>query len=98
MEVSVHQLRAISDALFAHLERNGIKSVTITDDFYWDVPEDIRYDHYQEPAKHMIGQLSDNISELNRMVDGTSPIVLYGFVWLAAVLRRLGEMGEAASR
>jgi hypothetical protein len=98
MEVSVNRLRAISDALFAHLERNGIKSVTITDDFYWDVPEDSRYSHYQEPTRHMVGQLSDDMNELNRMAEGTSPTVAYGFVWLAAVLRRLGEIGEAASR
>jgi hypothetical protein len=91
MEVSVDRLRAVSDALFAHLERNGIKSVAIADDFYWNVPEDIRYDHYQEPARHSIGQLSDDLRELNRMADGTRPMIAYGLVWLAAVLRRIGE-------
>jgi hypothetical protein len=91
MEVSIDRLRAISDALLAHLERKGINSVTISDDFYWDVPAEIRYDQYQEPTRHTIGQLSDDLNELNRIADGAVPIIGYGFVWLAAVLRRVGE-------
>lgn len=91
MEISVDRLRAITDALFSHLERKGIKSVTISDDFYWEVPVANRYDQYHEPTQHSVGQLSDDLHELNRRVDGKVPIVGYGFVWLAALLRRIGE-------
>lgn len=91
MEVTVEQLRAAAQALFSHLEDKGVSSVPIAADYYWDVPAAIRYDRYQEPTQHTLGQLSDDLSELKRMVQGTRPIIGYGLVWLAAVLRRVGE-------
>jgi hypothetical protein len=41
-----------------------------------------------------VNRLSDGLDELNRMADAVTPIIAYGFVWLAAVLRRIGEIGE----
>jgi hypothetical protein len=90
-QIPLEQLRAAADALFSHLEDKGIDLVTISEDYYWDVPMAIRYDRYEEPSEHTIGQLSDDINELNRMLAGTRPTVGYGLVWLAAILRRIGE-------
>ena len=92
--VTVQQLRAAAQTLFCHLENNGVSSVTLLEDYYWDVPAANRYDRYQEPTQHTIGQLSDDLAELQRMVDGTRPIIGYGLVWLAAVLRRVGETAK----
>ena len=69
-------------------------SVTIPDDYYWDVPMALRYDPYQEPHEHTIGQLSADLQELDRMMSGDRPMIGYGLVWLAAVLRRVGEISN----
>ena len=94
MEVSLERLRAVADALFSHLETNGVTSLTISEDYYWEVPAVARYDRYEEPREHTVGQLSDDVAELDRMIDGERPMVGYGLVWLAAILRRLGESAK----
>jgi hypothetical protein len=91
MEVDIDRLRAVANALLSHLEKHGAKSVTLADDYYWDVPASVRYDRYEEPREHTVGQLSDDMAELTRMLNGERPMVAYGLVWLAAILRRLGE-------
>ena len=93
-QVTIQELRATTEALFSHLEKNGVTSVILSEDYYWDVPTASRYDRYQEPAQHTIGQLSDDIAELKRMMNGTRPIIGYGLVWLAAILRRIGETAK----
>jgi hypothetical protein len=94
MEVNIDRLRTVANALFSHLENHGARSVTFSEDYYWDVPAAIRYDHYEEPREHTVGQLSDDMAELIRMLNGERPMVAYGLVWLAAVLRRLGESAK----
>jgi len=90
-QVTVAELRIIAELLFAHLESKDMRSITFSEDYYWDVPAAIRYDQYQEPMKHTIAQISDDLAELSRMTDGSRPLVAYGLVWLAALLRRVGE-------
>ena len=94
MDISVDKLRKTANALLSHLEQSGITSVTISEDYYWDVPTDQRYDRYDEPREHTIGQLSDDLQELEQMIDGHRPMVGYGLVWLAAILRRIGEIAD----
>lgn len=90
-QVTVVQLKAAAELLLSHLERNGVQTVEIAEDFYWDVPASKRYDEYDEPTEHTVGQLSDDVAELQRMLGNETPVVGYGLVWLAAVLRRVGE-------
>lgn len=94
MEVNIDRLRAVANALLSHLEDHGAKSVTLSEDYYWNVPAAVRYDRYEEPKELTVGQLSDDMAELTRMINGERPIVGYGLVWLAAILRRLGEVVE----
>ena|SRR5215510_9947097 len=87
MHVTTDELRAAAELLLSHLENKGVTSITVCKDYYWDVPAAARYDRYQEPTKHTIGQLSDDMTELKRMMEGTRPPIGYGLVWLAAVRR-----------
>jgi hypothetical protein len=91
MKVSTEELRRTALALLRHLEESGQKEFEIDEDFYWDVPADKRYAPYEEPKQLTIGQLSDDWSEVTRMSSGDREFVAYGLVWLAAVLRRVGE-------
>ncbi|WP_315731387.1 MULTISPECIES: hypothetical protein [unclassified Bradyrhizobium] len=94
MEVSVDRLRTISEVLLKHIEQHRGGNLEIESDYYWDIPEDSRYDRYQEPSRHTVGQLSDDIVQLDRMIDGNRPVIGYALVWFAAVLRRIGETAE----
>lgn len=92
--ITVSELRAVANLLLSHLEEHGAETIKVEEDFYWDVPQATRYDQYEEPKQHNVGQLSDDIRELKRFVSGDAPAIGYGLVWLGAVLRRIGEASK----
>jgi hypothetical protein len=75
----------------SHVEASGVKEVEIDEDFYWSIPPETRYSPYEDPGEPTLGQLSDDLSELRAMANGQKDVVGYGLVWLASILRRLGE-------
>ena len=93
MEVSTSELREIMARLCDHLEATGQGTVTVPHDYYWFIPETSRYDPYQppEPGELTLGQISDDLRELRRMVGRQSDPVAYGFVWLSSVLAAVGD-------
>ena len=93
-KITVPELKAAAELLLSHLERHSASEIEIKDDFYWDVPEPKRYDKYEEPKQFDVGQLSDDVNELRRIATGAASPAGYGLVWLAAVLRRIGETSK----
>jgi hypothetical protein len=91
MNITLAELRAVSDKLFTHLENRGYTSVDLTVDYYWDFAKQQRYDPYQEPTEFSLGQLSDDWTELQKIQSGEASTIAYALVWLASVLRAVGE-------
>jgi hypothetical protein len=91
MKVKTADLRRAADVLWDHLEDTGHSEIEIDVDYYWDVPEGQRYDPYTEPVRLDLGQLSDDWKELTNVLERSSEPVNYALVWLAAILRRIGE-------
>jgi hypothetical protein len=91
MRVTLEELRASAEKLFAHLEVRGYTDLEVDEDYYWEIEEAQRYDPSKEPSGFSMGQLSDDMSEVRRILGGEAPPVARGLVWLAAVLRRVGE-------
>lgn len=90
MKINISQLRRLSEILLAHLEATGHSVVDIDVDFYWDVPTNQKYENYNKPSVD-VGQLSDDWSELQRILDDKAEPINYALVWFGAVLRRIGE-------
>jgi hypothetical protein len=84
MKVSTAELRLATELLLRHLDDTGQQEIEITEDFYWSVPENVRYDSYDEPTEHTVGQLSDDVGELKKMVAGQTRPTGRDLVWLAA--------------
>jgi hypothetical protein len=91
MRVKTEELRHAALALLQHLDEGGQREFEIDEDFYWEVPTDQRYAPYEKPKELSMGQLSDDWSEVMQMSSGDREVLGYGLVWLAAVLRRVGE-------
>jgi len=49
MEVNIDKLRAVANALLSHGESHGGKAVTLSEDYYWNVPAAVRYDPMRSP-------------------------------------------------
>ncbi len=94
MKVTTKELRQVASLLFDHLEASEQTEFNVEEDFYWNIPQDELYDRYKEPSHLDLGQLTDDVDRLRKMMSDKSLCVGYGLVWLAAVLRRLGEMAE----
>lgn len=91
MEIQISDLRQVCTLLFLHLEQQGHHSVEIPYDFYWNISSTERYDVYAPPSDFTIGQLTDDWNELKKMLDSQHEPLPYGFVWLSAILRAIGE-------
>lgn len=91
MKVDVAELRRAANRLFDHLEQQGVHQIEIVHDHYWEVPADVRYDVYGKPAKLDIGQLSEDLDNLRSLEKPTESPVGYGLVWLAQLLREVGQ-------
>jgi hypothetical protein len=94
-EITVAELRLITETLFEHLEDSGHATIVIDKDYYWNIAADGRYDPVRRPAELDLGQLSDDWAELQNVVAGRRPPLNYALVWLAAILRRIGEIADA---
>lgn len=91
MNVSLKTLRTVTALLYDHLETQGLTELDVADVFYWSIPRENRNDQYVEPKEFTMGQTSDDVTELQRIAVGEADPMGLGLVWLASVLREIGE-------
>jgi hypothetical protein len=91
MRIEISDLRAVSEKLILHLEEQGIGSLEIPVDYYWNISKEQIYDPYREPSHLDMGQLTDDWNELQKLIKSNNEPLVYYFVWLAAILRAVGE-------
>jgi len=91
MNVKVTELRLIADQLFTHLEETGRGEFEVSEDYYWAISKEEIYNPSKDPEDMTLGQLSDDWNELNAIQKTESPPIAYALVWLAAILRNIGE-------
>ena len=91
MSVTLEELRRITATLYDHLETRGVRTIDLDGDYYWSIPREQRNDPTQEPTVKSIGQLSDDLEELRRIQRGETEPIGYALVWLASILREVGE-------
>ncbi len=93
MRVTTKELREATLALLKHLDETGQSEFEIDEDYYWSVPQEDLYDPYKTPSDLTLGQLSHDWDEVRSLAQGTRAPLAYLLVWLAAVMRRVGEKG-----
>ena len=91
MDIELSELKAIFLKEIDHLEKIGYEKIEIPVDYYWNIPQEIRYDPYKKPEKLDLGQLSDDWQELQKTLRGEREPLTYELVWLSAILRAIGE-------
>ncbi|MET9290922.1 hypothetical protein [Streptomyces sp. NPDC003077] len=92
LRVSLAELRRSVDLLLRHVEAVAAgDAVVMNQDHFWSVPADELYDVSKEPVDLMIGQLSESWQHLRNLLADEDRIVGYHLVWLADVLRAIGQ-------
>ena len=90
LRVSVEEVRQLALLLLRHVEESAGSTVELDKDMFWSVPSPELYNVYDTPEL-TVGQLSESWASLKAMGDGESPSLSYGLVWLADVLRAIGQ-------
>jgi hypothetical protein len=91
MEIIFDDLQEILNVLLQNIREKGIESIILDVDYYWNIPQNQVYDPYHKPVELDLGQLSDDWSELKKLLQSQKEPLGYHLVWLAAILRAVGE-------
>lgn len=91
LHIPVDELRRAATTLLDHLEAVRGEVVEVPDGAFWAIPADARRDVYTEPQDFTIGQVGESWGNVLSAVNATDASVSYGLVWLADVLREIGE-------
>ncbi|WP_067473675.1 hypothetical protein [Nocardia amamiensis] len=90
--VSLDELRRVFGVLLNHVEAvTADEAVVLGKDYFWSVPLAEQYDVYNEPADLTIGQLSESWQHLQDLLADPDRALRYHLVWLADVLRAMGQ-------
>lgn len=88
---SLDELEQITQVLFRHLRDKGRLQFELTEDYYWHVSKDERYNPGVTPKALDLGQLTDDLNQLRRAASGESEVVAFDLTELASILTFVGE-------
>jgi len=90
--VSLAELRSSFDILLRHVEAAVAgDAIALDRDFFWSIPGGEQYDIYTQPGNLTIGQLSEPWQHLRDLLADQDLALGYHLVWLADVLRAIGQ-------
>lgn len=88
---SLDELERVTQILFKHLRDSGKLEFELTDDYYWHISKDERYNPETTPKALNLGQLTDDLSQLRKIAGGQSTPVAFDLTELASILTFVGE-------
>lgn len=92
LTVPFSELRNAFELVLAHVEAMATaQSITLDQDVFWSIPAEELYDVYNTPSDLTIGQLSESWQHLRDLLADENRVLGYHLVWLADVLRAIGQ-------
>jgi phosphorylcholine metabolism protein LicD len=93
MRVNISELKAISELLLDYIQMTEAEDIDITHDYYWFISQEKIYNPYSIPDSSdlSLGQLSEDYTNLKKILHNQDDPVSYALVWLSSLLRCLGE-------
>lgn len=90
MQISIEQLREAIDLLLLKIKESKGDIIEIENDYYWVIDEAELYDPYSEPKEMGLGQLSDDIMELKKLLKSPDDsIIFYHLKIVSEILKAL---------
>lgn len=91
LRIPLDRLRHAFELALQHIEASAGGTVALEHDYFWSVPGDELYDVPNEPRTITIGQLSESWQHLENLLADPNRAVGHHLVWLADVLRAIGQ-------
>jgi hypothetical protein len=85
MNVNIDHLEKVLSILLAELKVKKSTLVELKGDFFWDIAPEELYDPYNDPHTFTLGQLSDDIDRMERILT-TKESVPYDIKRMACLL------------
>ncbi|WP_407157123.1 hypothetical protein [Bradyrhizobium sp. STM 3557] len=92
VEVNVSELRIIVNRILDHVEHDlGVTNVTLTQDEYWTISGNERFDLTRIPDVNGVGKLCDDWEFLQPLLKDKDQAVALMLIHVAPILSWLGE-------
>jgi hypothetical protein len=88
MKINIDNIQKIASLLLERLKESKGSEIEIKNDYYWDISEDELYSPYEEPKNITLGQLSDDLEEVQRL-NKSDDAVIYDLKRLSQILKVL---------
>lgn len=88
MKVNIDEIQKITSLLLSKLKESKGNEIEINNDYYWDISSDELYNPYEEPKNITLGQLSDDMKEIQRLVISDEAI-MYDLKRIATIFKAL---------
>ena len=88
MKINIDEVHKITSLLLTKLKESNGNEVEIKNDYYWDISGDELYNPYEEPKDITLGQLSDDLGEIQRLIESDDAI-MYDLNRLGNILKIL---------
>jgi hypothetical protein len=95
MKVNIDEIQKITSLLLSKLKESKGSEIEISNDYYWDISQDELYSLYEEPKNITLGQLSDDLEELQRLAKSDDAI-MYDLKRLSNILKVLSIENQTA--
>lgn len=95
MKVNIKDLEKVTSLLLSKLRESKGNEIELNNDYYWNISTEELYNPYEEPRNITLGQLSDDLEELQRLNKSDDAIV-YDLKRLASILKALSIENQTA--
>ena len=95
MKVNIEEIEKITLFLLSNLRLSKGNEIELNNDFYWEIQAEELYNPYEEPKNITLGQLSDDLEEIQRLNKSDDAIV-YDLKRLASILKALSLENQTA--
>ncbi len=89
MKVNIEELEKVISLLLSNLRESIGNEVELNNDYYWAISEEKLYNPYENPIDLTLGQLSDDLKEIQRLYKSDDDAVPYDLERVASILKAL---------
>jgi len=95
MKVNIDEIQKITSLLLSKLKESKGNEIEINNDYYWEISNEELYNPYEEPRNITLGQLSDDLDEVHRLLQSDDAI-MYDLKRIAGILKTLSLENQTA--
>lgn len=95
MIVNIKDLEKVIFILLSKLKEVKGNEIELKNDYYWEIVSDELFNPYEEPTNITLGQLTDDLERMKKLLDNNNPVV-YDLKLISIIFKALSIENETA--